>query len=68
MGLLAELVQTRQEVHRDSYVGKLIHRGWHATFSYVFGDSNSYDGAMADHRWDPGAGHWRAPPKRTLGP
>jgi phosphate-selective porin OprO and OprP len=60
LGLLAEMVQSRQEVHRDSYIGKLIHRGWHVTLSYVFGGSNGYDGAIADHPWDPAAGHFGA--------
>lgn len=60
LGLLAEMIQSRQEVHRDGYTGTLLHRGWHVTMSYVLGGSNGYDGAVADHPWEPSEGHYGA--------
>lgn len=60
LGILAELVQSRLEVHTARAWATLVNRGGHATVSYVLGGRNTFEGAKADHPWQPSAGYFGA--------
>jgi phosphate-selective porin OprO/OprP len=59
-GLMAEAIWTRQELHKGSERGTLVHRAGHATASYVIGGRNGFNGPTPDDAWNPEAGHYGA--------
>ncbi|MBC8133715.1 MAG: hypothetical protein H7X95_12095 [Deltaproteobacteria bacterium] len=60
LGLLAEFVQSRQDVQKGNVVTTLTNRSGHATLSYSFNGVNSLEGAVPLNRFDAEKGTWGA--------
>lgn len=60
-GVMAEYVQSVQEVRRGSARATMNNSSWQVMTSYVLtGEKGSYDGVTAARPFDPEAGHWGA--------
>jgi phosphate-selective porin OprO/OprP len=60
-GLMAEYVQSAQEVRRGSATAMMNHSSWQLVSSYVLtGDEGSYEGVIPDRPFSPEIGHWGA--------
>jgi phosphate-selective porin OprO/OprP len=56
IGVLGEIIWSREEVHKGPSALSLTHRALHATASYVIGGSNGYKGATPTSEWKPASG------------
>ncbi|MBI3933064.1 MAG: porin [Acidobacteria bacterium] len=60
-GVMAEFVQSAQQVRRGTARATMNHRGWQVMTSYVLtGENGSYDGVNAAKPFDPERGNWGA--------